>query len=106
MNAPRVQRFNTGAALTLQASPATESGFYMVMPATVNVANDTQVNAFHGTAAIAANSIHMSFDIVANQNHPRTKNPYPFVGGLFLQAPNNNINWVVYTWDQTQNFRS
>lgn len=103
MTQPRVYLFDTTAALFAQVIPAGNQGFFVITPATHNIANDTFVNAYSGTAATPANCVGMNICRVGNDFHTKARTPKPFTNGLYVLAPNNNVNWNVYTWDDDLN---
>lgn len=85
-------------AFSLQVVPAGNQGYFVISPATNNGANDTHITAFNGTAAVAANCIGMNICRVNSNIHAKARMAKPFTNGLFVNAHNNNINWLIYTW--------
>lgn len=97
----------TGAWLFTQAAPLGTSGFFTVEP-TYTVGVNTFVTAYNGGGVVAANTVGFNNQATGAGAHIHSKFmlPMPFTNGLYLNASNNQIDWIYYIWDQNINLES
>lgn len=105
MTQPIVVYFTPVAAgFDIQAYPAGHNGFFDICPAIDNIANDTHVTAYNGIAAVIANCIGTNYSLVGTNHHRKPTMAKPFINGLYVQAPNANVDWLIYIWPQLTQF--